>query len=260
MAMIKQMKAGEMTVRIYESRSEMGDAAAADAASRIQAILSAKPYASLVFAAAPSQSDMLASLLRQPIDWSRVIAFHMDEYVGIADDAPQRFGNFLRRAIFDHVEMRAVHYLYHEGMTTDEAVRNYESLLQENPPDLVFLGIGENGHLAFNDPHVADFDDPQCVKIVELDSVCRQQQVNDGCFAVFGDVPPQAITMTLSALLSIPDAIAVVPGERKADAVYRTIHDEISTQCPATALRQHPNVVLYTESEGGSRLLDAAQA
>lgn len=255
MAMIKELKAGELTIRIYSDRSEMGAAAAADAASRINAILQKKPFASLVFAAAPSQSDLLASLLHQPIDWSRIIAFHMDEYVGITDDAPQRFGNFLNHALFDHVKMHAVHYLFHEGLDPQEAVGNYERLLQANPPDLVFLGIGENGHLAFNDPHVADFNDPHQIKIVELDNVCRQQQVNDGCFDTVAHVPPQAITLTLPALLEIPDAIAIVPGERKADAVYRTARAEISTDCPATALRSHPNAVLYTETEGGNRLL-----
>lgn len=255
MAMIKEMKTGELTIRIFGDRSEMGDAAAADAASRINAILARKPYASLVFAAAPSQSDLLASLLGQPVDWSRVIAFHMDEYVGIADAAPQRFGNFLNRAIFDHVKMHAVHYLFHEGQDPQEAVAQYEKLLRENPPDLVFLGIGENGHLAFNDPHVADFHDPERIKIVDLDRVCRQQQVNDGCFDTIDAVPPQAITLTLPALLDIPDAIAIVPGGRKADAVYRTAFADISTDCPASALRSHPNAVLYTETEGGRLLL-----
>lgn len=255
MAMIKELKAGELTVRIYSDRIAMGDAAAADAAARIHAILAKKPYVNIVFAAAPSQSDLLQSLLQEDIDWSRVNALHMDEYVGIADDAPQRFGNFLNRAIFNQVKMHEVHYLYHEGMTAKEAVSAYEHLLAQYPPDLVFYGVGENGHLAFNDPHVADFADPEKIKIVDLDSICRQQQVNDGCFDRFDDVPPQAITLTMSALLDIPEAIAIVPGPRKADAIYRAVNEPVSTDCPATALRNIPRAVLYTDAEGASRLI-----
>lgn len=255
MGMIKEMKAGLMTIRIYEDRSEMGEAAAVEAAGRIQTILDHNEFANLVFAAAPSQSDLLSSLLKQPIDWTRINAFHMDEYVGIEDEAPQRFGNFLKRSLFDHVPMHTIHYLYHSGAEPRDAVREYEALLTQYPPDLVFLGIGENGHLAFNDPHVADFEDPSMVKIVELDNVCRQQQVNDGCFASVAAVPSQAITMTIPALLDTPQAIAIVPGNRKAEALYNTVNGQISTACPASALRNHPQAILFTDTDGGCRIL-----
>lgn len=255
MSKMKEMQAGQLAVHIFDERSEMGEAAAVDAAQQIKTILDQKEFANLVFAAAPSQSDLLVSLLQQPIDWSRVNAFHMDEYIGIADEAPQRFGNFLKRELFDLVPMHSVHYLYEGGIDPQEAVRSYVELMAKNPPDLVFLGIGENGHLAFNDPHVADFKDPYKIKIVELDDVCRQQQVNDGCFESSDCVPAKAITLTIPALLEIPHAIAIVPGERKADAVYKTVFANITTDCPASALRNHPQAVLYTDKDGGARIL-----
>jgi glucosamine-6-phosphate deaminase len=255
LAEIKEFNAGMLKVCIYDSRAAMGKAAAAGAAARIRSIIAKKGEATLVFAAAPSQSEFLDELCKQDVDWTKVIAFHMDEYIGLDQSAPQGFGNFLRRAIFDKVIFKSVHYLSNQDIDPIVAVQNYEMLLTQNPPDLVFLGVGENGHLAFNDPGVADFTDPKKVKIVDLDPICRNQQVNDGCFEKFDDVPQSAITLTMSMLMSIPQALAIVKGSTKTDAVYRTVNDPISTDCPATILRLHPKSVLYTEREGGAKLL-----
>ena len=244
----------KLSVRIFDAREEMGKAAAEDAAKRINAIIAEKGEANVVFAAAPSQNDLLENLLKQDIDWTKVRGFHQDEYVGIDASEPAGFGNFLRRAIFDKVSFKELHYLLCDKDEAEQKCEAYTQLLKQHPIDLIFLGIGENGHLAFNDPAVADFNDPKMVKIVELDDVCRQQQVNDGCFPSLDAVPKQAMTMTMSLIMGIPQAICVVPTVRKADAVHNALYGEVTTACPASILRQHPSAVLYLDSDSASKL------
>jgi glucosamine-6-phosphate deaminase len=203
----------------------------------------------MIFAAAPSQSEMLAALRREPrIAWNRVVGFHMDEYLGLPAEAPQRFGTWLRAAIFDALPFAAVHLI---GPTDDApaAIAGYTAALAAAAIDMVCLGIGVNGHLAFNDPPVADFADAAAVKVVELDAVCRQQQVDDGAFARFEDVPTHAITLTIPRLLAAERLFCVVPGAAKREAVRRALHDPIGEACPATALRTHAHCVLYLDRE-----------
>lgn len=247
-------KVEKLSVYTFETREEMGKVAAADAAARINAIIEKNGVANVVFAAAPSQNDLLENLLKTDIDWSKVRAFHQDEYVGISADEPAGFGNFLDRAIFKKVNFKELHYLLCGAEEAEEKCEAYAELLRQYPIDLIFLGIGENGHLAFNDPAVADFNDPKMVKIVELDDVCRQQQVNDGCFATLDDVPKQAMTMTMSLIMNIPEAICVVPTIRKANAVYHALLGEVTTACPASILRDHPNAALYLDKDSASKL------
>ena len=247
-------KVVNLAVRIFDERGEMGKAAAEDAAKRINAIIAQKGEANLVFAAAPSQDDVLEHLLKQDIDWTKVRGFHQDEYVGIDASEPAGFGNFLRRAIFDKVPFKELHYLLCAKDEAEAKCESYTELLKKYPIDLIFLGIGENGHLAFNDPAVADFNDPKMVKIVELDDVCRQQQVNDGCFPNLDAVPKNAMTMTMSLIMSIPQAICVVPTDRKADAVHNAIYGEVTTACPASILRNHPSATLYLDAAAASKL------
>ena len=251
---IQGKKVVNLSVRIFDERGEMGKAAAEDAAKRINAIIAEKGEANLVFAAAPSQDDVLAHLLKQDIDWTKVRGFHQDEYVGIDASEPAGFGNFLRRAIFDKVPFKELHYLLCGKDEAEAKCESYTELLKKYPIDLIFLGIGENGHLAFNDPAVADFNDPKMVKIVELDDVCRQQQVNDGCFPNLDAVPKNAMTMTMSLIMSIPQAICVVPTIRKADAVHNAIYGEVTTACPASILRNHPSATLYLDADSASKL------
>lgn len=251
---MKTEKVEKLSVYTFETREEMGKVAAADAAARINAIIEKNGVANVVFAAAPSQNDLLENLLKADIDWSKVRAFHQDEYVGISADEPAGFGNFLDRAIFQKVNFKELHYLLCGAEEAEEKCEAYAELLRQYPIDLIFLGIGENGHLAFNDPAVADFNDPKMVKIVELDDVCRQQQVNDGCFATLDDVPKQAMTMTMSLIMSIPEAICVVPTIRKANAVYHALLGEVTTACPASILRNHPNAALYLDKDSASKL------
>ena len=251
---MKTEKVEKLSVYTFETREEMGKVAAADAAARINAIIEKNGVANVVFAAAPSQNDLLENLLKTDIDWSKVRAFHQDEYVGISADEPAGFGNFLDRAIFKKVNFKELHYLLCSAEEAEEKCEAYAELLRQYPIDLIFLGIGENGHLAFNDPAVADFNDPKMVKIVELDDVCRQQQVNDGCFATLDDVPKQAMTMTMSLIMAIPEAICVVPTIRKANAVYHALLGEVTTACPASILRNHPNAALYLDKDSASKL------
>lgn len=242
----------QLEVRVFESRDEMGYEAAKDVEAKLQKIIAEKGEATVVFAAAPSQNELLKSLLKCNIDWNRVRAMHMDEYIGLPKDAPAAFGNFLRRAIFDLVPFKAIHYLADAGEEAEATCAAYSELLSKYPPDLILLGVGENGHLAFNDPPVADFNDPHKVKVVELDEVCRKQQVNDGCFATLKDVPKYAITITMSAIINTPQTIVVVPGKLKANAVNAMLHGPITTECPASILRQHPSSVLYLDKDSAA--------
>ena len=199
-----------------------------------------------------SKNEFLASLVKENrIDWSRINAFHMDEYIGLEEDAPQRFGHFLKESIFGKVPFKQVNYINGKALPSEECAR-YEALLKQYPADIVCLGIGENGHIAFNDPHVADFKDPQAVKVVDLDQACRQQLVNDGCFQSINEVPTHAYTLTIPALLSADYMYCIVPGESKANAVYHTLYGEISITCPASVLRTKDNVTLYLDANSAS--------
>ena len=238
----------QLQVKTFQTRKQMGRAAGQAAAKAIAKTIAHQGTARVIFAAAPSQNETLASLIADTsVDWSKVTAFHMDEYIGLSEDAPQRFSHYLKERVFDRLPLAAVHLL---GMQPPESdCEYYANLLAEKPIDVVCLGIGENGHIAFNDPPVADFSDPQLVKIVTLDLPCRQQQVNDGCFPNIDAVPKTAVTLTIPALMRGATLICTVPGPTKRDAVRATLHDEISTRCPATILRMHENCTLYLDAD-----------
>jgi glucosamine-6-phosphate deaminase len=240
-------------LRIASSRQQLGELAAEDIASELRGRLAQQEEVRIIFAAAPSQNEMLNALMRQPdIDWTRVTAFHMDEYLGLPHDSPQLFHQWLRRTIFDHLPFKAVH-LIQPGDRPERTCREYAALLQQAPLDLCLLGIGTNGHLAFNDPP-ADFCNPEAVKVVTLDAVCRRQQVDDECFARFEDVPTRAITLSIPILLSAKRLFCCVPGGVKARAVRSMVHDPISGLVPATALRLRPNCTVYLDPDSASLL------
>lgn len=240
---------------IFETRAEMGAVAADNIAEEIKRQLSKKDEINMIFAAAPSQNDVLASLIsRKDIDWSRINAFHMDEYIGLSADAPQGFGNFLKNAIFGRVPFKSVNFIDSTATDPQAECERYASLLNAHKCDIIVMGIGENGHIAFNDPHVASFNDEKAVKVVELDDICRQQQVNDGCFAKLDEVPKQAITLTIPTLVAPETVFCIVPAKTKAQAVFNTINGGISEQCPASILRRHPNAKLYLDKDSASLL------
>lgn len=248
------MKKDLLDIRIYDTREESGAAAAEDAARYINELLGTQKEINILFAAAPSQNEFLTALIQHPIDWSRIHALHMDEYIGLREEDEQRFGNYLKKQIFDKVNLKSVHYLFREDARPEEICRHYSDILERYPIDIVFMGIGENGHIAFNDPHVALFNDPVPVKIVVLDETCRQQQVNDGCFHTLEEVPLQAVTLTIPALMKARRIFCIVPAATKANAVAATVQGEITPECPASILRTHKAATLYCDRESAKQI------
>lgn len=245
---------GSLVVHQFPDRPAVGAAAAEYVSDLIREACAERGEARVIFACAPSQNEFLTALVHHEIDWAKVVVFHMDEYVGLRADHPQSFRNYLRTHLLGQIELpKAVHLIRAEQDPVHECTR-YAALLVEKPIDLVCLGIGENGHLAFNDPPVADFRDPATIKIVELDEVCRQQQVNDGCFPTLAAVPTQALTLTIPTLFGARRLSCVVPGQRKAAAVRDTLHAPLGTACPATILRTHPRADLYIDTTAASLL------
>ncbi|MCG8373933.1 MAG: glucosamine-6-phosphate deaminase [Balneolales bacterium] len=242
----------KLEVCVYQDRKHLGAAAAHHVRTLINRLLEEKAEVRIIFAAAASQREFYAELLNiGDIDWSRVVAFHMDEYHTLPVDASQRFGNYLKAVLFRFINLKAIHYM-------SDNINAYTSLIREAPIDICCLGIGENGHLAFNDPPVADFDDPEVIKIVELDEICRQQQVNDGEFDSIEKVPKTAITLTIPTLLESTFLSVVVPGSTKAQAVQKTIFGEISTACPASILKKHPRAKLFLDTDSAASLKEAS--
>lgn len=235
-------------VRRLTDPESLGQAAASEIAAALIHRLDTRPGVRMIFASAPSQEATLRALAVHPgIDWARVTAFHMDEYLGLDPGAPQRFGTWLREVLLDRVPIGAAH-LIDIGGDPHDAAEAYAALLAAAPIDLTCLGIGVNGHLAFNDPP-ADLDDPEPVRIVELDEVSRRQQVDDGCFATLAEVPHRAITLTVPVLLSAEEIFCMVPGARKRAAVTAALHGPVTGRLPASALRIHPRCTVYVDDE-----------
>jgi glucosamine-6-phosphate deaminase len=245
---------------ILPERSLTGMAAASHVHGEIRRVVEQKGSARIVMACAPSQDDFYESLvfladLEREV-WTNVEVFHMDEYAGLSGDDPQSFRHYLRTHFLDHVEVAAFHPIRGEAEDLEAEARRYAELLEAEPIDVISMGIGENGHIAFNDPPVADFADPLRVKLVELDAVCRQQQVNDGCFSSLAEVPQHALTLTLPVFANAGMLVCIVPTLRKAKAVRETLLGPVGTACPATLLRKHAEAYLYLDEEAASLLTD----
>jgi glucosamine-6-phosphate deaminase len=252
--MVTDCHVENIRVRIADNRDLLGGISARAVADTIRALLKERSQVNLVFAAAPSQNEFLAALLRQPIEWGRLNAFHMDEYIGLDQHAPQSFAWYLQTHLFGMAPFRSVHLLNGIAPDLDAECARYAGLLRQFPIDIVCMGIGENNHLAFNDPPVADFHDPKSVKVVTLDEDCRRQQVNDGCFPSLAAVPERALTLTIPALLDCRFIFAMVPGKRKANAVFHTLNSPVTQQYPSTILKQHSTVQLFLDKDS-SRLI-----
>ncbi len=251
---IKIIRTEKLTTYVYETRGEMGNAAGRAAAKAINETLDKKGYANVIFAAAPSQNETLAALLAENVDFSRVHAYHMDEYAGLSIEDGQSFARYLNDHIFSLAPFASVNYIP-ATLPADEACEAYADLLRKNPPDVVCMGIGENGHIAFNDPPVANFHDTKLVKKVALDDTCRMQQVHDGCFPTFDDVPKYALTLTVPALMSAKHLICTVPAPTKAKAVKAMLEGEYGEVCPATALRKHENAEMFLDKDSAAEVL-----
>ena len=254
--LIDSFRADKLNVYVYNSRPNMGAAAAGVVAEEIRGLVESRGRAVGIFASAPSQNEFLAALVKTPgLDWSRVVGFHLDEYLGMDEQAPQSFRRFLIDRLVSKVALSEFHGL--RGEMDDGAAESerYSELLAANPPDFAVLGIGENGHLAFIDPPFCDFDDPQRVKVVELDEICRAQQVNDGAFATIDDVPHHALSLTIPTIMARPRLFAIVPGPAKRQAIKSTVEGPVATTCPASILRRHPDAHLFIDRDSASLLL-----
>lgn len=244
-----------LPVEVYDSRAEMGAAAASVARDVLQAALAERGEANLILATGNSQLTFLHALRDlSGIDWATVRVFHMDEYLGIAPDHPASFPRFLREHILDAVKPGAFYPVPGQPEDVATACQTYAALLKQYPADLVALGFGENGHLAFNDPPYADFDDPELVKVVALDEVSRRQQVGEGHFPTLNDVPTHAITLTIPALLGAKRILAIVPEARKAAAVHDCLRLPVSEDRPGSVLRTVTHATLYLDPDSAARL------
>ena len=244
----RNFRSDQLNVYVYESRPKMGLAAASVIAAEIRRAIQDRGRAVVILASAPSQNEFLASLAQAPeIDWSRVVAFHLDEYLGMDAQAPQSFRRFLIDRLVDKVPLGEFHGLRGDAPDGAAEAKRYAELLRQNPPDFAVLGIGENGHLAFIDPPFCDFNDPDPVKVVQLDEICRNQQVNDGAFASLDEVPRNALSLTIPTLMARPKLFAIAPGPAKRQAIKDAVQGPISTTCPASILRTHPNAHLFID-------------
>jgi glucosamine-6-phosphate deaminase len=253
--LVESFRADKLNAYIYDTRAKMGAAAAAAVASELRRLIEARGHAVGIFASAPSQNEFLAALAAAPgIDWSRVAGFHLDEYLGMDERAPQSFRRFLIDRLVSKVAFGEFHGLRGEAEDGAAESERYAQALATTPPEFAVLGIGENGHLAFIDPPFCDFNDPLPVKVVELDEVCRRQQVNDGAFATLDDVPRNALSLTIPTIMSRPKLFAIVPGPAKREAIKNTIEGPVATSCPASILRQHPDAHLFIDRDSASLL------
>lgn len=246
---------GTLKLEIHPSRKELGAAAANAAAQELRRLGQPGTGIGVIFATGASQFDTLATLTSIPgLPWNQVQGFHMDEYLGIDENHPASFRRYLREKLTERVTMREFFEMDTNARDVKLFSLEYMRQLSEAKPQLCLLGIGENGHLAFNDPAEADFDDPLAIKVVTLDDQCRQQQVSEGWFKTLEDVPKQALTLTIPTLFRVPKLIVSVPGARKAEAVRRTLQEAISPNCPSTLLRTHPDVTIYLDTDSASEL------
>lgn len=254
-----QGTAGELKIKVFKTRQQLGEDAAEMVAAKIGELLKSQDMVNVIFAAAASQNEFLAKLITLEVDWSRVNAFHMDEYIGLPEGAPEHFSYFLGERIFNKVPFANVFRLDGSTEDTDLECERYGNLLLQYPTDITCMGIGENTHLAFNDPFEASFDEQQPVKVVELHVASRQQQVNEGCFENLSDVPEIAYTLTVPALIRAKAIYCMVPGPSKAGAVYHTLAEEISVAYPSTILRTLPHAWLFLDEESAALSLDKVE-
>jgi glucosamine-6-phosphate deaminase len=243
-----------MRVLVFESKESLGEAAAIEAAAIIRRAIAERGEARLIAATGSSQFEFLDALARQlNIDWSKTVFFHLDEYVGLSESHPASFRKYLKERIVNRIHPGTFHFVNGEAADPGAECRRIGELISTGVIDVAFVGIGENGHLAFNDPP-ADFETEEPYIVVQLDKACRQQQVNEGWFASMDEVPDRAISMSIRQILKSERIICVVPDRRKAFAVRECIEEEISPWRPASALRQHSNTSVYLDTESAALL------
>lgn len=252
---VKRLTFGGLTVVVHPSREAAGKAAALDAACYIRGLSTNRATVGVIFATGASQIAMLQALTGVPdLPWGQIIGFHMDEYLDLPSEHHASFRHYLRKQLTSIVPLHNFFEISGDRPSSEVTCSDYASLLRSHDCQLCLLGVGENGHLAFNDPPVAKFWDPADVKVVSLDTTCRQQQVAEGWFSHVDQVPTQAITLTIPTLLRVPKLIISAPGLRKAAIIRRTLDEAISTDCPSTILRAHHDATIYLDQESASEL------
>jgi glucosamine-6-phosphate deaminase len=242
-------------IEVYSSNALLGRAAAARGADLIRSSIRRQGEARVIIATGNSQDEMVAALVQSPgIDWGKVTVFHMDEYLGISTGHRASFRHWLKEHLLNQVSPKQAYFLEGDAEDAGAEMARYSQLLFQAPIEVCFLGIGENGHIAFNDPHVADFNDPKTIKIVDLDERCRRQQVGEGHFCTIEEVPRQAITLTCPTLMRSENLVCCVPDARKAEAVRNALEGEIATTCPGSLLRTHPHATIYLDRDSATQL------
>ena len=254
----RQFGVAQVQVKVFGDKYALGEAAAAFVGECLRQTIRAKKAANLIVATGASQYEFLAALRQQEgVDWQKVTAFHLDEYLGISATHSASFRRYLRERLFDLLPFGAVHLLEGDEPDPERECQRYAALLAANPADVACIGIGENGHLAFNDPP-ADFHTPKLVHVVALDEACRRQQVGEGHFATMADVPTQALSLSIPAILAAKTVSCIVPDGRKAEAVRCSLEGPISADCPGSALRLHADCRVFLDKDSASLLAPAA--
>lgn len=256
MEIMKQFKTDKLEVEIYNNRTDMGKAAAVEVADKMRAYIAQQGSVRIIFAAAPSMDDFYEALCSEnDIDWSRVVAFTQDEYLGASLNDKYSLINYIKPRLFDRVNPGIYYYIDGSAKNIDEECERYATLITQKPNDITCIGIGDNGHIAFNEPHEADFQDLKVIKTISVDERCKEQQVDNFGFATKEDVPQIGITLTIPTIMKSTHIICIVPTKRKADAVRNTILGPISEKCPASVIRLHDSAKLYLDRDSGSLLL-----
>jgi glucosamine-6-phosphate deaminase len=251
---IRRLDFDQMPVLMFESNDALGARATDDLAGILIPTIAERGLASIILATGNSQLAFMEALrVREGIDWSKVVVFHMDEYLGMSDRHPASFPKYIREKLTDHVRPRAFYAMRGDARDVQAEMARYRDLLAQYPADACVLGIGENGHLAFNDPP-ADFETEAVIHIVNLDERCRLQQVGEGHFATLADVPTQALSLTVPALLAARRVLGVVPESRKAEAVRAALRGPVTPDCPASILRTRSHVTLYLDQDSAGLL------
>jgi len=251
---IRTFQADKLQVKIYEDETVLGAAAADNVEQLLNAAIADRGSANLILATGTSQFAFLEAMQQKDINWSAITVFHLDEYKGLSAQHPASLRRYLKERILDTVMPGQVYLINGDAENLEEELQAYQKLLMSHPVDVACIGIGENGHIAFNDPPVADFNDPLLIKVVELDEACRMQQLGEGWFPSFDDVPKEAVTLTIPAIMNSRAISCVVPGKRKTQAVQNTLNAPVSTSCPASILRNHPDTILFLDKASASDL------
>jgi len=245
-----------MNIVVSNTKKELGELAARHGAGLIRQALADKGHASIIVATGTSQFEMLHALTEEDLDWSRVTCFHLDEYLGIPITHPASFRKYLKERLTDKVRPKQFHYIDAGADPAAECVR-LGKLIAASPVDVAFVGIGENGHLAFNDPP-ADFDTEEAYLVVVLDEACRNQQVNEGWFSTLAEVPTRAISMSIRQIMKSKSIVCTVPDQRKADAAAAVVNGPVTPMIPASVLQSHPDTKLFLDKESASRISQSA--